>query len=120
MKIKTNKVFADKEIFELFEEVKEKLKTNWVYIHYDVLKALEKSGCFHRYENLKQLNQDGSITKLIMAKYNKSESEEISIYIENCKVGEYDYYFVHQIELGEENIKCTSNPEEGIFYITKQ
>lgn len=115
---KVNSELVDNEVFELLEEIKRQLSTNWIYLHFNVLKTTEKCNCFVGYENLKQLNGDGSCTQLIKASFKKGADENLSICIENCKLGELSYYIIHSMKIGQENILPTSNPEGAIFFRT--
>lgn len=113
-----NSTLVDKDVYELLDEIKRQLSSNWVYLHFDVLKTTEKCNCFEGYEYLKQLNRDGSCTELIKATFKKGQDENLSIYIENCKLGELTYYIIHSMEIGGENIVPTSNPDGAIFFRT--
>ena len=113
-----NKTLIDKDIHELFEEIKWQLCTNWIYLHFDILKAIEKRNCFEGYEFLQQLNKDGSCTQLIKVTFKEGPEQNISIYIENCKLGELSYYIIHSIEVGQERILPCSNPQGALFLKT--
>ena len=115
--IRINSTMIDKDVYELLESIKQQMSTNWIYLHFDVLKTTEKCNCFDEYENLKQLNGDGSCTQLIKVTFKKGQ-ENISIYIENCKLGECSYYIIHSMEMGQDKFTPTPNPEGAIFFKT--
>lgn len=118
MKRTINNVLVDEEVFEMLDEIKRQLSTNWIYIHANVFKMTEKCNCFERYEELKQLNKDGSCTELIKVTFKIGEDEFLSMYIENCKVGNFQYYIVHSMEIKGENITTNSDPNDVIFFRT--
>ena len=116
MKIISKLVSKDVDVFLLLDEIKRQLNSNWVYLHFDVLKAIEKCSCFEGYENQIQLSGDGRRVKLIKATFKKNQNEKASIYIENCKVGKCTYYSVNLVEIDGKNITPTPNPKDGIFF----
>lgn len=115
---KINSTLVDKDVYELLEEIKRQLSTNWIYIHFDVLKAIEQCNCFENYENQKQLNADGSCTHIIRVAFKKWKNANLSIYIENCKLGEHTYYLIHSMNIGGEHIVPNPNPDGAIFFRT--
>ncbi len=72
MKKNVSSVLVDNDVFDFLNEIKRQLSANWVYLHFNVLKATEKRNCFEGYENLKQLNRDGSCTEVIKVTFKKA------------------------------------------------
>ena len=117
MKKNVNSVLlSDKDVFDFLDEVKRNFSSNWVYLHFNVLKSTEIRNCFEGYDTLKQLNTDGSCTQLIKATF-RVEEDELSLYLENCKIGrEFSYYIIHSIKFKDEEIYAPSDPDDAIFF----
>lgn len=117
MKVNFNEVF-DYDVLVFFDEIERQLNTNWVCIHYDVLKELEEFACFEKYEQVQQLNKDGSTTELFQAFYKTSEGESLCLNLERCKIGKnWCYFIIHSLKVNKKTIVPTFEPIDTIFYI---
>ncbi len=116
MKKNVSSVLVDNDVFDFLNEIKRQLSTNWVYLHFNVLKATEECNYFEGYEYFKQLNRDGSCTEVIKVTFKKAEDESVCFYMENCKFGELTYYVIHSLKANDEKIIAPAEPEDAIFY----
>lgn len=118
MKKDVSSVLVDKNVCDFLNEIKRQLSNNWVFIHFNVLKKIEKCDCFDAYEELQRLNRNGSVTNLTWVKFRWNENESAWFEMQTCRLGESStYYLVHSITLGKGKISASDDPDDTIFYI---
>ena len=118
MKKDVSSVLVDKNVFDFLNEIKRQLSTNWVFIHFNVFKKIEKCNCFDEYEEFQRLNRDGSVTVLTWVKFRWNENESARFEMQTCRLGgSSTYYLVHSITLSNEKISATDDPDDTIFFI---
>ena len=113
MKVITQAIPVDKNVFDFFTEIERQVITSWIYLHNNVLQMFEKDKSFKGYEPLKRWEKDKTYTKLLKASFKKENGQYVRLYLKECDL---NYYIISIMISNNAKTSAPSEPEEVIFF----